>query len=66
MCAVVRRIDSPGQQGERVVDDAPYREGYGAYWRRVRMAENPYEPGSEGFVLWDRGWIQGQLEQCDE
>ena len=47
-------------------DDVAYRQGYEAYWNHVPMKDNPYQPGTKQYVAWDRGWIQGQLEECDE
>ena len=43
--------------------DSAYQEGYLAYGRRASMGKNPYEEGTREYVSWDRGWIQGQLEE---
>ena len=46
--------------------DVAYRQGYDAFWHGVFMRENPYGHGSPEYMLWNRGWIQAELEQCDE
>ena len=46
--------------------DAAYQQGYDAFWHGASIVENPYGEGSPEYRRWNHGWIQADLEQCDE
>jgi len=60
------QVDAAARPNQSSSSDAAYQQGYDAFWHRVLMAENPYGQGSPEYILWDRGWIQAELEQYDE
>ena len=60
-----QHVRQPTGHSARVNNEA-FREGYDTFWRGAPLSANPYETEAKEYVLWDRGWLQAELETYDE
>ena len=66
MSTTSSQAGAAARSGQLSGRDVAYQQGYDAFWHGVPLEENPHGQGKPEHILWNRGWVQAELEQCDE